>query len=278
MKTFVSSVLFVCALCLFALTALGDPLDTEGCVDPPQFNRLPGYVINNCEINDFNAFDFPMAGDETTVQRAEGKFWKVDYYFHEGKAASYVGLLHNFKNAVEKAGGKVVYLDDKDMMRLTGKISKGAAETWVHVAGRDDGAGYTLVVVQKEAMKQEITSNIMLDSLNATGHIALAINFDTGKATIKDDSKPIIEQMVDLMKSNAGLKVEIQGHTDNVGKSDANQKLSEERAASVKKALVDNGIDAARMSAVGYGDTKPVADNKTDEGKAQNRRVELVKK
>jgi OOP family OmpA-OmpF porin len=117
-----------------------------------------------------------------------------------------------------------------------------------------------------------------MDSLNATGHIALAITFDTGKATIKDESMPIIEQMVELMQTSPDLKVEIQGHTDNVGTPEANMKLSQERADAVKKALVERGIAADRMSAVGYGDTKPVADNSTEEGRAQNRRVELVKK
>ncbi|MBM3324254.1 MAG: OmpA family protein, partial [Calditrichaeota bacterium] len=109
-------------------------------------------------------------------------------------------------------------------------------------------------------------------------HIALAITFETGKATIKDESMPIIEQMAELMRTNADLKVEIQGHTDNVGSPEANKKLSEERASAVKKALVDRGIAAERMSTAGFGDTQPVADNSTEEGRAKNRRVELVKK
>jgi len=146
------------------------------------------------------------------------------------------------------------------------------------VLPRDLGYGYTLYIVEQEVMKQEITSNIMMDSLNATGHIALAITFDTGKATIKGESMPIIDQMVDLMQTNADLIVEIQGHTDNVGKPEANKKLSEDRASAVKNALVERGIAADRMSTAGYGDTKPVADNNTEEGRAQNRRVELVKK
>ena len=89
---------------------------------------------------------------------------------------------------------------------------------------------------------------------------------------------PMLDQMLDLMQRNADLKVEIQGHTDNVGKPDANMRLSEERARAVMKALVDRGVAADRMTAKGYGDTQPVADNSTDEGRAKNRRVELVKK
>jgi outer membrane protein OmpA-like peptidoglycan-associated protein len=148
----------------------------------------------------------------------------------------------------------------------------------VYVLPGDFGYAYTIYIVEQEAMKQEITSNIMMDSLNATGHIALAITFDTGQATIKDESLPIIEQMVELMQTNPDLNVEIQGHTDNVGKPEANMKLSQERADAVKQALVDKGIAADRMSTAGFGDTRPVADNATEEGRAKNRRVELVKK
>jgi OOP family OmpA-OmpF porin len=251
--------------------------DVEGCKDPPQFNRVPDYWISDCETNDFNFFEFPVTAD--SVHRVEGKYWMVNYYVNEGaKPNSPLQTVRNFKNAIEKAGGKVVYMDDTDWMRVTGKIVKGGAETWVYVVPADLGYGYTIDIVEQEAMKQEITSNIMMDSLNATGHIALAITFDTGKATIKDESMPIIEQMVELMQTSPDLKVEIQGHTDNVGTPEANMKLSQERADAVKKALVERGIAAERMSAVGYGDTKPVADNSTEEGRAQNRRVELVKK
>ena len=279
MKTLVSSLLCALLLGLLTMAAFADPEDTAGCQDPPQFNRLPTYAIRSCDVNDFNFFLFPIGKSSDEVQRVEGKYWQVDYYVKDGqKASTPLAEVRNYKAAMEKAGGKIMWLDDSDLMRVTGKFTKDGAETWMYVMPRDMGSGLTVTVVQQEAMKQEITSSVMMDSLKANGHIALAINFDTGKSTIKDESLPIIEQMVDLMKTNADLKVEIQGHTDNVGKSDANQKLSEDRAASVKKALVDKGIAAARMTATGFGDTKPVADNKTDEGKARNRRVELVKK
>lgn len=83
----------------------------------------------------------------------------------------------------------------------------------------------------------------------------------------------------EMLKTNASMRLEIQGHTDNVGTPASNQKLSEARAAAVRSYLVSTfSIAADRLSAAGFGDTKPVADNKTEEGRAQNRRVELVKK
>jgi len=137
---------------------------------------------------------------------------------------------------------------------------------------------YILTVVEKEAMKQEISATDMLNTLNKDGYVALDIHFDTGKSTIRDESRPMIEQIVKLMKDNGDLKLSIEGHTDNVGDAKSNKTLSEQRAKSVMDALVKNDIDGKRLSAVGYGQEKPVGDNRTEEGRAKNRRVELVKK
>jgi len=118
----------------------------------------------------------------------------------------------------------------------------------------------------------------MLDALNKDGFIALDIHFDTGKSTIKEESRALIEQIAALMKGNSGLNVSVEGHTDNVGGAAMNKTLSNERAAAVVAAIVVQGIVASRLSSVGYGMEKPVADNRTEEGRAKNRRVELVKK
>ena len=140
----------------------------------------------------------------------------------------------------------------------------------------NDGEGYDLTVLEKKGMEQDITANAMLDALNKDGFIALYINFDTNKATIKPESKPIVDQIVLLLKHNLTLKVSVEGHTDNTGAPARNKTLSQERAQSVMNALTTAGIDK-RLSAVGWGQDKPMADNKTEEGKAKNRRVEIVK-
>jgi outer membrane protein OmpA-like peptidoglycan-associated protein len=118
----------------------------------------------------------------------------------------------------------------------------------------------------------------MLDSLNRKGYIALYINFDTGKSIIKPESMPLIAQIVDMLNSNPDLKLNVEGHTDNVGNPISNITLSEERAKSVVAAIVAHGIDVKRLGSLGHGQDKPIGDNKTDEGRAKNRRVELVKK
>jgi outer membrane protein OmpA-like peptidoglycan-associated protein len=127
-------------------------------------------------------------------------------------------------------------------------------------------------------MKQDISVNDLAEKLEKEGFVALYVNFETGKATIQPDSKPTLDDAAAALKSASGLKIEVGGHTDNVGTAEANQKLSEDRAKAVMAALVERGIDASRLTAKGYGQTSPIADNRTEEGRAKNRRVELVKK
>jgi outer membrane protein OmpA-like peptidoglycan-associated protein len=127
-------------------------------------------------------------------------------------------------------------------------------------------------------MAQEVTASEMLDTLNRDGFMALYVNFDTGKAMIKPESGPIIEQIASLLKDNEDLNLSVEGHTDNVGTPQSNKTLSEERAKAVVAAVVELGIDAGRLTAVGWGQEKPIADNRTEDGRAKNRRVEIVKK
>ena len=108
--------------------------------------------------------------------------------------------------------------------------------------------------------------------------ITYAITFDIGKANIKPESMTEINRIAQLMKDNADLKFEVQGHTDNTGTVAGNQKLSEQRAQAIVEKLVSMGIAANRLSAKGMGQSAPLADNSTDEGRAKNRRVEFVKK
>jgi outer membrane protein OmpA-like peptidoglycan-associated protein len=101
------------------------------------------------------------------------------------------------------------------------------------------------------------------------------IQFETGKATIKKTSNPILNEIVKVMDDNPSYLLTISGHTDNVGKPESNQILSENRAKAVKDYLIEHGIKAERLTALGFGDTQPVATNKTTAGRAQNRRVDL---
>ncbi|HEY1038640.1 MAG TPA: OmpA family protein [Bacteroidia bacterium] len=101
------------------------------------------------------------------------------------------------------------------------------------------------------------------------------IQFETGKDVIKKTSYPVLDNVVSVLKENPDWNVEIQGHTDNAGKYEANKSLSQKRAAAVEKYLTDKGVNGDKLTPVGYGPDKPIADNKTTAGKAKNRRVEF---
>lgn len=108
--------------------------------------------------------------------------------------------------------------------------------------------------------------------------ISYDITFDVGKATLKESSNTEIARIVALMIDNPSLKYEVQGHTDNTGSASGNMALSKKRAQAVVDKLVSLGIPKDRLTAVGKGQTEPIADNDTEEGRAKNRRVVFVKK
>ena len=101
-------------------------------------------------------------------------------------------------------------------------------------------------------------------------------NFDNGKATLQENSFKVLDELVAYLVRKDDEKIEIGGHTDNVGSAPSNLKLSEDRAKAVREYLISKGIDPARLTAKGYGMTKPVADNKTPAGRAENRRTEVT--
>jgi outer membrane protein OmpA-like peptidoglycan-associated protein len=118
----------------------------------------------------------------------------------------------------------------------------------------------------------------LINQLTANGKIVThGILFDVNKSVVKPASMDTINEIVKLMKGNAAIKLEVGGHTDADGDAAKNEALSQSRAEAVRKVLVDQGVDGARLTAKGYGSTKPIAKNDSPEGKANNRRVEFTK-
>ncbi|MFC3716213.1 OmpA family protein [Luteimonas soli] len=150
---------------------------------------------------------------------------------------------------------------------------------WVHfVTNSAMGNWIIMETAPFEPTAKLIDASAMKRSLDATGKVALQVNFATDSTQVEPSSQPQVEQVVQLLQDDPSLQLSIDGHTDNTGDGQHNQVLSEGRAASVVAELVARGIDAARLQAQGYGDSQPVADNGTEAGRAQNRRVELVKR
>jgi outer membrane protein OmpA-like peptidoglycan-associated protein len=252
--------------------------------DTPWFSGMPNYTIYDGEDIEFDSYNFFNGKNCTTV---EGRKFKRIYTLKEdAQKSSDLQIMRNYSNAIRSMGGTVIYegmpedadcADFNGRNMVVGKAVRGTDELWVEVTPFS-GDEYYLTIVIKELMKQDVTANSMFEALNRDGHIAVYINFDTGKSIIRDDSKPVLDQIVQMMKSNPDLKMVVEGHTDNVGTPASNKTLSEERAKSVVTAIVGQGVSADRLSPAGFGQEKPVADNNTEEGRAKNRRVELVKK
>ena len=150
----------------------------------------------------------------------------------------------------------------------------------LHVA-EERGVYAQVDVIEVKAQKSKVVlikANEMSEKIDQDGKVALyGLYFNTNKATIKNDSKPTLDEIGKLLKKNSDLKLLVVGHTDNQGGFDYNIKLSQQRAASVKNVLVnDYGIKASRLKSWGVGYTAPVASNKSEQGRSENRRVELV--
>lgn len=250
--------------------------DKAGSQDYPLFSRWPGYHIDDYEYKKFNSYSFQLKDNTETV---EGEFYRVSYYRNKGVTpASELEIIRNYENAIRKAGGTVLHTKEKAF--TVGKVAKDGKEIWVHVRPWNHGYGIELNIVERQAMDQTIQANAAewFKDISATGRVAVyGIYFDVDKADIKPESEPTLAEMAKLLKDNAGLKVFISGHTDNTGAFEHNMKLSQDRANAVVGALVSkHGIAAARLKGVGVGPISPVASNKTEEGRAKNRRVELV--
>ena len=138
------------------------------------------------------------------------------------------------------------------------RLAKGGAELYQRNA-------QTMTAVEKAIAEtgKFVTNNIL---------------FDTGKATLKPESMAEIQKVADYMKKNPAARFEVQGHTDNQGSDKINDPLSQQRAEAIVKALEEMGVDGFNLKAVGKGSHDPVADNKTEEGRAKNRRVEFIKR
>jgi outer membrane protein OmpA-like peptidoglycan-associated protein len=166
--------------------------------------------------------------------------------------------------------------------RAVAVLPVGGKNIWLQIDVSNGGEVYDLTVVEEAGMEQkvEFTAAELARTLHETGTVALhGILFDTGKATIRTESSAILASIRDVLTADPALTLEVQGHTDNVGTAASNLKLSQERAAAVKTYLVQKlGVAPGRLVTSGFGDTRPVADNTTEDGRSRNRRVELVKR
>lgn len=249
-----------------------DP-DAEGCKDSPLLARMQGSTIFSCDHKEFDQATMPTSKDKDGAgvdQTFEGEVFSWQYTVREG--ISGLQVVRNFEAAFKRAGLAIDFEDGPN------KIVAHRGNTWIQIEPGSDSYAQTIVTVKE--MQQEVTADAssLAEELTKTGHVAVyGIHFDTGKANILPDSEGTLQEIVKFMVADTAAKLVVEGHTDNVGTPEGNQSLSEQRAQAVVAWLVAHGVRAARLDSRGWGGTQPVADNSTVDGRAKNRRVELVK-
>lgn len=278
MKRLCAMVIFIfISLLLTFNSALSAEEDKAGCKDHPLLTRMNDFYITYCMENEYDTHDFfDKAGNKLAI---EGRKWRIDYNLKKG--ATPPGALKvkkNFINAVKKIGGEV--LKERDKYQAWMKVDKGGKETWIDIRTIGTGERYYLNIIEKTTMAQEVVADaqILAQDIQTTGHASVyGIYFDFDKSDVKPESDPALKEIAKLLQQNTELKLYVVGHTDNVGEFSYNMKLSQARADAVAKKLVtDHGISADRLRPHGIGPLAPVSSNKTEEGQALNRRVELV--
>jgi outer membrane protein OmpA-like peptidoglycan-associated protein len=287
MKFIFRTLLVALSALTVASTAFGQT-DTKGSKDYPGLTRLQGYYIDSYNELRFDSFTFRVTeNSKEKKQVVEGHHYYFTYRYNsqpdpsKGPMPSALEVLRNYQNAVRAVGGKVLLEEGQGGDRYTTvHFAKGSNEVWMALHIVANGAVYNMDIIEKQAMQQEVTLDAagMASSIADTGSVAIyGINFDTASSVTKPESEPAIDEIAKLLTNNPTLKVYIVGHTDMVGDAASNVRLSQARAQSVITALVSkHGIAAARLIAFGNGPYAPVASNKTDDGRAKNRRVELV--
>jgi outer membrane protein OmpA-like peptidoglycan-associated protein len=269
-------VILIALFCAFSFPAVFAQ-DVEGSKDHPLFTRLPNYYIDNYEENEFGSYDgfVDKSGSYKTV---EGRKFYINYYFEEGtQYLSEAQIIGNYRDAFKKVGGTVQYEDSYNLHMI---LDKGGKVTWVHVSPWNGGQGIGLYIVEEKTMEQYVVADAdaLGREINLTGKVAVyGIHFDTGKSVVKPESKPALREIAKLLRDNTDLDIYVVGHTDSVGSFDSNMKLSVARAEAVVDVLEkEYGISRSRLKAHGVGPLVPASTNQSDDGRALNRRVELV--
>lgn len=271
--------------------------------DFPFFSLPNGMKEQNKPIKrSYDRLFFPINGVMTPI---EGKIWKssivVPYKSEEPWSLPY--FQKSYDDAIKTVGGVKIFdgkVSKEELDRIDeqasyfgeeGSIEYSNSPVRVYVIRRPNGddiyvqlsgssASGQLQILQKAPFKQTISmlkSDQIQKDLNKKGKVVLHINFDIDKATLKEEGKNAVAEISKALQSDTSLKININGYTDNTGNDAHNLQLSKDRALTVKNTIIASGIKENRLNSEGFGSKNPIADNSTEDGKAQNRRVELIK-
>ena len=248
--------------------------DVKGSSDHPLISRMPDFWIAAYQESEYESHTFrDNANNKIDI---EGHKYFIEYRLNKGgQEPGRLMILKNHENALKEINAEILSTTKKD---LYCKVTEEGKEIWIQVHALD--RLYRLTIVEREQMEQKVIVNAdaLFGDIATTGHVAVyGIYFDHGSATIKQESKPSLKAIADMLKANQSLKLYVVGHTDMTGGFDYNVELSLKRANAVIKALVSEyGIAAERLAGKGAGPICPIGSNKNEDGRKLNRRVELV--
>jgi OOP family OmpA-OmpF porin len=250
------------------------PKDRAGCQDSAVLTRLPDCVINRCNVMSYNGAEMRVSDKAPMNKHLEGAYEQLQYLCP--KTSSGVQIWREAQDAFRKAGYKQIYENNYGNVRLQVTVQKGAQ--WANLYAEQ--GNYTLTTVKEKDIDHSLEANAegWAEQINQSGKVSIyGINFDTGKATIRPDSEPVLKEVLALLQKQPDWHMVVAGHTDNVGSDAVNLPLSKQRAEAVIAWMGAKGVDKSRLTAAGLGARKPLEDNSTEDGRAKNRRVDLVK-
>lgn len=225
--------------------------------------EIPFNIFNTSELK--KAFNLKKTlrmlsnnNEGLVISNVEGNYWEYEYRLSKMSRREFIQQVKSFLKASE---GTVLYQGDD---YLFFKLYQKRDLYWAKVVHYPEK--YTIKIVKEKSLE--------LPKANVNT-ILKRLEFDSGKATIKEGSKGEILRIIDTLNKYPKKRFEIQGHTDSQGKVKSNQELSQKRAEAVRNALIKANINPDRLIAKGYGSTIPIASNDTKEGRQKNRRVEL---
>ncbi len=299
---------------LSTVFAAAQDQDAEGSKDHPLISRYPGSYIAKYLTKQFDEFALPLGpvDEENTItknQHLEGKITRIVYVAPAGRTV--LEVFRNYQAALKKGGFETLFTcgpqgcgstianayansgDSADywgpehgIHYISAKLARPEGDVYVSLLvddqGGDSRANAELYVIEVKPMESDlITVNAasLANDIHRTGHASVyGIYFDTGKADIKPASGATLNEIAKLLRGDPNLKLYVVGHTDNQGALDMNMDLSRRRAEAVLAALSTKyAVPASRLKAYGCGPYAPVASNESEDGRAKNRRVELVK-
>ena len=275
-------------LALAPVIALGQA-DTPGSHDHPAVKRWPGAVITDGEYRDSESFKFPLSDGLT--KKVEGRY--LFNIYRLPPRVTCAQLTRNYETAFKAqvfAQHSGTAVPAPDVVWPAGKWvagegkSKAGGQIFVLVgcpADDFEGPEMFLWVIENQRMQPVVEPDAVAiaDGLSKDGRIALyGLNFAGKKADLTPDSARTLEALAKVLENQPGWMLRIEGHTDNVGGAKANLALSKKRANAVKAWLTAKlGVAADRLTTEAFGDTKPASANTTDIGRANNRRIEVMK-